>query len=352
MSRFVFTGGHHNSALVVAQKLRTLGHTIYWYGHRYSSRGDKNDSAEYLEVTASQIPFFDLPAGRATASLRELSRIPLGIIYSLKLLRKHKPHAVITFGGYLGAATTLAAALLRIPIYLHEQTVKLGKANLLAARFAKKIYLTWPDSKAYLKRSNLEVVGLPLRPSLLNAKKKDLFTRRKPTLLIMGGKQGAHSLNQFVYKNLRDLLVHFNLIHQTGTNSQTQDYEQALSRQATLGSLQDCYLPLGYITENQIGTYLRSADYYLGRSGAHMCYELLFTACRSVLVPLPGTHRAEQHANALAVERVGLGLIVPQSELTLENVLTAIKTLSTKKAPSLKIPADATERIINDLKSL
>lgn len=352
MTRFVFTGGHHNSALVVAQSLKSLGHTIYWYGHRYSSRGDINDSAEYLEVTANQIPFFDLPAGRATTSINELSRIPIGIITSLKLLHKHRPHAVITFGGYLGAATTIAAAILRIPIYLHEQTVKLGKANRLAARFAKKIYLTWPDSKIFLKGYNVEVVGLPLRHSLLTAKKKTLFSRHKPTMLIMGGKQGAHRINQFVAYNLRDLLTHFNVIHQTGTNSSTGDYEQAQALRNNLGSLSDCYRPLGYITEDQIGTYLRSADYYLGRSGAHMCYELLFTSCRSILIPLPGTHRAEQYANAKMVEGAGIGQIVTQSELTLKNILTAIKLIPANKPPLFTVPTDATERIINDLKSI
>ena len=60
----IFTGGHHNSALVVAQKLRTQGHKIIWVGHKFTMRGDKQISAEYQEVTGSGIPFYELKTGK------------------------------------------------------------------------------------------------------------------------------------------------------------------------------------------------------------------------------------------------------------------------------------------------
>ena len=351
MQSFVFTGGHHNSALVLAQYMAKNGHTVYWYGHKRSSRGDLNDSAEYQEVTASQISFFDLPAGRATLSLTEILKIPGGFMHALKLLRLHKPSAVISFGGYLGATTALAAALMGIPVFLHEQTVVAGKANRLIGKVARRVYLTWDSSRQFFPAKKTLLVGLPLRTSILDAKVKKFFSRKRPTLLVMGGKQGAHVINTFIFNNLSGLLHHFNIIHQTGTSSETKDYDRALDLQKNLGSLSDCYLPLGYINEVEIGTYLKSADYYLGRSGAHIIYELMLMELKSVLVPLPSTHKSEQLKNAEELLALKQGIIFNQSELELNKVVAGVMSLAESRPVKSNLPDDATKRIYDDIQS-
>jgi UDP-N-acetylglucosamine--N-acetylmuramyl-(pentapeptide) pyrophosphoryl-undecaprenol N-acetylglucosamine transferase len=133
----------------------------------------------------------------------------------------------------------------------------------------------------------------------------------------MGGKQGAHAINTFIFTHLFDLLPHYNIVHQTGSSSLTRDYETAISLDSTLGSLADCYLPIGYIGEVVIGSYLRSANLYLGRSGAHICYELGLLGLKSILIPLMSTHDAEQHKNATILVKAGLAEILPQPKLTL-----------------------------------
>lgn len=334
MHTIVITGGHHNSALVVAQELLKNGVKVVWLGHRHASRGDTNDSAEYTEVTTAGIKFYDLQAGRGSLSPAELLRLPVGFFHARAILQKTHTQALLTFGSYLGLAGALAARSLGIPVYLHEQTVIAGRANKLIGHLAKKIYLTWPESAQYFTPTKVIVVGLPLRSSILTAKPKNLFPRAKPTLLVMGGKQGAHAINQFVFAHLPDLLTHFNLVHQTGTTSLTRDYEHALSLQNSLGSLSDCYLPVGYITENEIGSYLRSAKLYLGRSGAHICYELGILGLSSILVPLMSTHDHEQHKNAEILVQAKLGLIIPQPELTFTHFLAkATKLMATKPVP-------------------
>lgn len=349
MAKIVITGGHHNSALVVAQYFLKHDHKIIWYGHRYSSRGDTNDSAEYLEVKANKIPFFDLPAGRLVLDLSELLKIPYGILTALIYLRRDKPDAILTFGGYLGAATALSGAMLGIPIYLHEQTIVTGRANALTARFAKRIYLTWEGSRCYFPARKTMLVGLPLRPSILNSSPIKLFTRRRPTILVMGGKLGASVVNQFIFSHLNSLLADYNVIHQTGTSSVTRDYEHAIALKESLGSLADCYLPLGYISEDQIGKYLRSADLYLGRSGAHICYELLHLALKSILIPLAATHKREQYRNANILVESRLGLILPQSDLSYPNFVKLATQLANFQPKNITLPQNAAEAIYHDL---
>lgn len=352
MGLFVFTGGHHNSALVLAQYFVTQKHTVYWYGHKKSSRKDRNASAEYKEVTGSKIKFFDLPAGRANLNFSELIRIPYGFAIALINLIRHKPQAVISFGGYLGATTALAASLLGIPVFLHEQTVVAGKANKLIGRLARRVYLTWDSSQKFFPKKKTLVVGLPLRPSILEAKTTKFFDRLRPTLLVMGGKQGAHYLNHFIFNNLHELLRDFNVIHQTGTSSETHDLDQALSLRGSLGSLSDSYLPLGYITEKEIGQYLKSADYYLGRSGAHITYELLLLQVKSILLPLSSTHQSEQYKNAEELVKAKQAVIINQHNLTLTNFLEAVAQIKKLKPQNTDLSIDATEKVYHDITSL
>lgn len=349
MPTIVITGGHHNSALVVAKLLLKKDCKVIWIGHRHSSRGDARDSAEYLEVTSSGIKFHDLHAGKMVLNIKEIIQFPVGVFQAFKLLKKIKPSAILSFGGYLGGAVALAGNTLSIPIYLHEQTVTAGRANKLIGSLAKKIYLTWSESAKYFSVKKTKVVGLPLRDGILSSPRKSFFTRRKPTLLIMGGKQGAHVINQFIYSNLPKLLSHFNLIHQTGTSSLTGDYDSALALKNTLGSLSDCYLPLGYIGEQEIGDYLHNADYYLGRSGAHICYELGVVGLKSILVPLMSTHDHEQHKNAHILESAKLGVILAQSDLKLSSFLSAYKKLGTSQPIKLKLAHNAGELMVKDL---
>jgi UDP-N-acetylglucosamine--N-acetylmuramyl-(pentapeptide) pyrophosphoryl-undecaprenol N-acetylglucosamine transferase len=297
------------------------------------------------------IPFYDLPAARLLPSMAELVRFPSGIFTSLRLLKKIHPTAILSFGGYLGGTVAIAAKLLSIPIYLHEQTVIAGRSNKLIGKLAKKVYLTWDHSIKYFDKSKAMVIGLPLRAGIISSKPKSIFSRHKPTLLVMGGKQGAHSVNQFIFKNLSNLLFHFNIVHQTGTSTVTGDYERAISMQNELGSLSDCYLPLGYISEEEIGTYLSSANLYLGRSGAHICYELGIKGLKSILIPLMSTHDHEQYKNAEILVKAQLGLIIPQSELTLLRFLDTSKKLNKLTGNPLDLPKDASVVLIEDLLS-
>lgn len=349
MYTILITGGHHNSALVIAQELKSRGHKVIWIGHRYSSRGDTTDSAEYIEVKAAGIPFHDLVAAKLVPNLTEFLRFPRGIAQTLSLLKKIHPTAILSFGGYLGGTVSLVGKMLRIPIYLHEQTVTAGRANKLIGRLARKVYLTWSESTKYFDHSKAMVVGLPLRPGILSAKAKNFFTRRRPTLLVMGGKQGAHIINQFIFQHLSELLVNYNLLHQTGTNSQTQDYETALSLQNSLGSLADSYLPVGYISESEIGTYLASSDLYFGRSGAHITYELAVTGLKSILVPLMSTHDHEQSKNAQILVNAKQAVILGQTQLSLPHFRSAVVDLATLKSVRLNLPKNASTRLISDL---
>ncbi|EKD80680.1 MAG: hypothetical protein ACD_40C00038G0004 [uncultured bacterium] len=353
MPTIVITGGHHNSALVVAKELVKKGFHVAWIGHRFSTRGDTHDSAEYLEVTSVGLSFHHLKAGKidSTPTLEEIANIPLGFIRAWRLLKQIKPDAVVSFGGYLGLAVSLSANLLRIPVYLHEQTMLAGKANRLAGYFARRVFLAWQSAARFFPANKTCYVGLPLREGLLSAKPKKIFQNSLPTILVLGGKQGSHIINTHLFAILADLLPNFNLIHQTGTNSVTRDYEASLALKNTLSpTLAAHYLPMGYIHENEVGEYLASCDLYLGRSGAHVTYELAYFGKRCLLIPYIHTTGSEQYLQAKYLRDAGLGIILPQSELSAAILLSGISSALKLPLATLPIlPTNATKVMVREL---
>lgn len=352
MKHLVITGGHHNSALVIAKACKKRGYKVSWIGHRQAAAGDSSPSAEYQEVSAAKIPFHELRAGKLSKStqLKEILRIPLGIIRGVLLLRRLRPTAILSFGGYIGFAVATAGWLLGVPLYVHEQTVIAGKSNQLISRLARRIFLTWESSWPYFPQDKSVVVGLPLRDSILKPSHINYFENKLPTIAVLGGKQGSHALNLCIAEHLDKLLTEFNIIHQTGTNTVTSDYAHAVARRKSLDSkLAKRYIVRGYIGEDEIGTVLGSVDLYVGRSGAHITYELGILGVPSVLIPYMYTHRAEQWQNAEVLAGAGSGVILAESELTYRSLTNAIHQLQSKETSPLNLPRNAKQQIVTAL---
>lgn len=353
MQTIIVTGGHHNSALVVAKDLMARGYHVIWLGHQFASRGDTHDSAEYIEVKGSGIPFHELKAGKldSTPTFSEIANIPLGFIRGGKYLREFKPKAVLSFGGYLGLAASVPAYLMGIPVFLHEQTLVAGRANIITGKFAKRIYIAWNDSARFFPIANTKFVGLPLRSSITAGKRSKVFDNDLPTILVIGGKLGSHAINNHLFKGLSDLLLRYNIIHQTGMSSVTGDYETAVATKNSLPSeLASHYLPISYIGEEQIGSFLASANLVAGRSGAHTSYELGVLGKKSVLIPFMHTTGNEQFKQAKLLERAGLATILPESSLTTPSLIAAIQqAFSNPVGKPLDLPRDATTLLIDDL---
>lgn len=352
--KFAVTGGHHNSALVIARKLRDKNHKIVWLGHKYASHSDLNESAEYTEVTASGIPFYELKAGKLTSynKIANIIRIPIGLYQSIKILKQEKPDAIISFGSYLGANVSVAAWLLRIPVYLHEQTVVAGKANLFASRFARTVFISWESSAKYYKKSKVVFTGLPLRKSILTPKKQKLFPNTKKTLLILGGKQGSHVINTAIFNILENLLSRYNIIHQTGTSSVTGDYERAIAMKEALSpKLASSYQPEGYITEDEIGKYIFNSDLIISRSGAHIIYELALLNKLCILIPFEHTHKKEQLINARVLKQAGQAIIIRQKDLNSNKLSKHISQVLKQKSKhsSIQLPKNADSTMLNHI---
>lgn len=345
----IFTGGHHNSALEVAKALKKENYQILWIGHKFTQRGDKSLSAEFQEITANKIKFLELKTGKfyKKFDLLEWLKIIFGFFQAFVYLLANRPALIFSSGGYLSVPVVIVGWLLGIPSITHEQTVVAGWANKAISPFVKKILLTHESSIINYPKDKSIVVGLPLRKELLSPKYSKKFTPK--LLYITCGKQGSHIINQSVFPIIPDLVKKFTVVHQTGASTLYKDTERARRLKEKLGSFKDRYLYGQYFFSEEASTFLRSADIIIGRSGAHVSYELMVLNKKAILIPIPWVSHNEQLLNAQLVANKTNSLVLEEKDLNSESLFNAIMELDKikKVKPKVKLPTNATSKIVD-----
>jgi UDP-N-acetylglucosamine--N-acetylmuramyl-(pentapeptide) pyrophosphoryl-undecaprenol N-acetylglucosamine transferase len=243
-----------------------------------------------------------------------------------KLISEFKPDVMVGTGGYVMVPGALAARASRIPIVLQEQNSIPGRANRFLARFADEIHIHFTESRRYFKdRGKLRLSGNPVRARIPEGRahktlqKFRLFGNRK-TVLILGGSQGAHTLNL----TFKDMLPHFRndrtvqFVIQTGKD----DYRMVLD------SVRDSQVRVvvkSYI--HQIDELYGVSHLVVGRAGAMTISEISAFGLPSILVPYPHAMDDHQTANACALSEKGAASLVLDQELTGDRLAQEIRTL-------------------------
>jgi len=257
-------------------------------------------------------------------------QIVLGFGQAFLHLRRVRPQVVFSTGGYVALPVVAAAAFLRIPIVVHEQTAVMGLANRFAARLARRVLLTYPETEGIPDRIETEVVGNPVRPSLFAADRTkalgDLgLTDSLPVVCVMGGAQGAHYLNEAVRLHLPDLLSQLQLIVITGPNA---DYEALQAATTTLAPELGHRLKLYPLVKTLLSAVYAASDLVVSRAGAGTVNELRALHKPALLVPLPASAGGEQTRNAQYLARMGGAIVLSQAGTPMVELVSRILNLA------------------------
>ena len=357
--KIVIIGGHLSPALAVIERLKN--EDVYYFGRKHTFEGDKAISLEYDEIAKLGIPFYSINTARLQRkftryTLPSLIKFPLGFSQSLRILRQIKPDVVLGFGGYVSLPVVLAAFFLKIPIIIHEQTLEVGFANKIEAKFARKICISWKSSEKYFSQNKTVLTGNPLRGIVLNAKpfREEVGL---PKLYITGGSSGSHAINLLVEKSLEKLLAKFTVVHQTGDAKSYADFEKLQTVVGKLGAaLVKNYHPQKFFSQEEVANNLSRANLVIGRSGINTVTELIYFKTPAFLIPLPFSQRNEQLKNALFLKQLGLGEIGLQNELTPEifvtEILEMLKNLAKYQLKENVLVTDAAGNIVKVLKDV
>jgi UDP-N-acetylglucosamine--N-acetylmuramyl-(pentapeptide) pyrophosphoryl-undecaprenol N-acetylglucosamine transferase len=325
--KLLITGGHVTPALAVIDELKKEKKDVevIFVGRKYVSDKKEAESMEYKEVVSRGIPFINLTTGRLTRvvsvqSLKHLLKVPIGLFNSLQILLKNKPDIILSFGGYLALPVAFMGYLLRIPVYTHEQTIHPGLANKLIAKVAKKVFISFDDSKQFFQIDKVILTGNPIREQVKKTIEKPFeLSKDRPVIYITGGSLGSHSINVHIETILKELLRKYTVIHQVGNVEEFKDFERLQKLRENLHSaLKNQYFVKEHVSSNEIGYILSKADIVIGRSGANTFSELFALKIPAIFIPLPWSAHGEQQKQAELFKKWNVGEIFDQDEKSSE----------------------------------
>ncbi|EKD95413.1 MAG: hypothetical protein ACD_24C00494G0005 [uncultured bacterium] len=333
--RIVITGGHHTSAIPVIKEIwrRNANVEIYWFGHKYSMKGDKNTTLEFRQITSLGISFFALQAGKVykTYNIFRLVKVPLGFLHAFILLMQIKPNLILSFGGYLAVPVVIAGYILKIPSITHEQTMVTGYANKVISKFARRIMLSWVESEKYYPKNKTVLTGIPLRKEIFVSSSNNFEVNKQlPTVYVTAGKTGSHKINLLIKESLPKLLDMANIIHQCGDHSYYKDFDILLEEAKKYKNKSGKYLPVKFVLDDVIGEVFSLSKLIISRAGAHTISEIVALEKPSLLIPIPWVSHNEQVINAGLVKSAGLGEIIEEKQLSVELFIRKVEQMLLK----------------------
>src|SRR5579872_2593658 len=222
------TGGHVIPALAIAQQLqKTYSAEILFIG---TARGIENRLVPAAGFPLRLIEVGALNRVSLATRLKTFFGLPRAVWAAQQMLSEFQPDVVIGVGGYASGPAMLAAVWKRIPTLAFEPNVVPGFANRIVARWVSAAAVHFEETAKYFRQA--EVTGVPVRQAFFDIAGKS-SPHEQPTLLVFGGSQGAHAINQAMVQCLPELMRQapgIQIIHQTGE----RDYNevQAAYRQA------------------------------------------------------------------------------------------------------------------------
>jgi UDP-N-acetylglucosamine--N-acetylmuramyl-(pentapeptide) pyrophosphoryl-undecaprenol N-acetylglucosamine transferase len=252
-----------------------------------------------------------------TDKLVSVCKLPKGLIDALRLLIGFKPDIVIGMGAYSAGPVIAGAWMLRIHRVIHEQNSIPGLTNRLLSGLVERIYVSFPDTvfKSSV-RHKIDFTGNPVRNEIIQAKGNEQNSHNVPrdekrlfSVMVLGGSQGAHSINMAVIDSVMYLKEpgKFRFVHQTGIRDadEVSKVYQQLKIEAVVApffnNMADCY---------------RDADLVICRSGATTVAELTVTGKAVIFIPFPFATDDHQVLNAGALVKDGVAEMIQEKDLT------------------------------------
>jgi UDP-N-acetylglucosamine--N-acetylmuramyl-(pentapeptide) pyrophosphoryl-undecaprenol N-acetylglucosamine transferase len=309
------TGGHVFPALSVADALRALAPVeVVFCG---TPRGVE---AKVVPAAGWPLELLDvapMQGGGASRAVRGTIVAGVATLRSFGVVRRWRPRAVLSVGGYASGPVSLAAALIGIPIALLETNSVVGLANRILAPFAWRAYVAYASAARRFPKSARRDFGVPLRRGFAP---QAYVPREVPRVLVMGGSQGALALNDLVPQALGTLRERraFDVVHQAGRgrdHAVRTAYERVKVR--------------AVVTEfiDQPARAMADADLIISRSGAATLAELAVIGRAALLVPFPYATEDHQRRNAEEVAAVGAAVCVLQSGASVSRLAGEIDRL-------------------------
>jgi len=314
------TGGHLFPGVAIAEEFlrRDSRHQILFVG---TDRGLEKRILGGLGFSLRTIDVEGVKGKGLTKMLKALLKIPGSLMQAATIISDFKPAIVIGVGGYASGPAVLAAFLRGIKTAIAEQNAIPGLTNRILGRFAARIFVSFAETGKWFAKRKTIVTGNPIRTTFVasgqEVEKRDEFFR----ILVFGGSQGAHAVNEAVIESL-EYLQHLKdkirFTHQTG-----MDDKDNVARRYKDRGMDAVVEP--FIMD--MAAAYRSADLLICRAGATSIAEITAMGKASILIPFPYAINDHQTKNAQVLVRGGAAKMIPQQELSGRRLAEVIENM-------------------------
>jgi len=319
------TGGHLFPAIAIAEEIkkRYPNSEIYFMGTKRGLEAkilpERGYKLFYLSVRG-------IKRGLNLSIFGAIFFLIKSMLEAIKILRELKPEAVIGTGGYVSVPAVLTASFLRIPRFIQEQNSFPGISTRLLSFFAKRVFLAYEESKSFfLVKKKLKVSGNPVRAEIFKADKTSAMRKfnlesNKKAVLILGGSQGASSINQAVLDELNSIEspLDFQILWQSGE----KDYQKI---KENLKDKKDSVQVFDFIGD--MGSAYAVCDLVISRAGAITLSEITGCGKPAILIPYPYATAQHQKYNAQVLEKNRAALLIEEKNLGQVKLLSKAKEL-------------------------
>lgn len=354
------TGGHIYPAMAVADALCENGSRIFYVGNKRNMEFElaAKKGYKFLHVSVSGMP-------------RKLNpkfflwgmKLVKAIIRSIRYIKKYKPRAVFATGGYVSAPMIFACMITKTPYMMHDCDAMPGLVTRRLCKRAKFVSLAFENAKRYIPNKHVVVTGNPIRKTFKtmtkSVAKMNLNLENRLTLCVMGGSQGAKSINNTTIELIKELSQELKLqvIFQTGR----KNYADVIERiQKIYPSFeQDKNLLVRPYFDDMISV-LKASDIVVSRAGSLSLSEICASDVAPILVPYPYAAANHQRINAKTLLDVGACIYIEDKNLEpnklretiVELIDNPIKMNYIKQNASHLAKFDATEKIVECLMAI
>ncbi len=312
------TGGHVVPALAVARELRRRGHEPFFVGTREGIEARlvprEGFPLEWIEIGG-------LKGFGVARKMRTMWQLRASVAECRRIMRRRKPVALFSMGGYVAAPPMLAAIARRVPMVVMEPNAIAGLTSRWLGRFAARALVSFEQTRASFPAGRSEVTGLPVRDEFFEVKPPS--NGPEFTVLVTGGSQGSRTLNQAARAAWLVLAgQRISMTLQCGRQMEdelTADFARSGMRGEVRAFLDD--MPAEFA----------KADLVVARAGAGSLSELCAAGRPSVLVPYPFAADDHQRRNAEALASQGAAHVVLDAEFTGERLLAEISWARTNR---------------------
>jgi UDP-N-acetylglucosamine--N-acetylmuramyl-(pentapeptide) pyrophosphoryl-undecaprenol N-acetylglucosamine transferase len=310
------TGGHVFPGLAVAEVLQSRGHQVLLLISE--KQIDATAVRDRNEFRIEKIPAVGLPALFSVQVFSFATKFLTGLAACRRVYRSFGPDAVLGMGGFTSTGPILAGRMAGLPTFIHESNAIPGKANRLNAWLSKRVLLGFEECARYFPDAAIEYTGTPIRNSLKRPvdRNQALANLRLKsglrTVLVMGGSQGAHGINQAVLATVPRFAARpIQFIHLTGSEDENYVYE-AYRREGIPAFVSAFY--------HRMEEAYTVADVAIARSGAASLTEISYFGLPTILIPYPFAAENHQLLNAEMFARRGTAEVLQESRVSADTL--------------------------------